>query len=283
MAVLTKLRNALEISKFNKLYTNFMYPNHVRFQYGSNYMFTKHSKFNGVLFPYLIPISQYLVLNGNVGDLNSISLRKFLNVCSQVYEKIWWIPGPLELSHPTQCMFQRLDQMRCIANSVDGNGIIYVGAKSDIFLYEHNLTILSTTGWGTSSVLDSNVKHYNPLTDSVQSVNIHTMARCEEAWLNDRVLANSHTQTLVFTHHYMPFRSTVKSVSVQLSGNVRPSSGFIYNSLPWFGSNPYFEFNRSHKKYGKHEKDTYTKFTSYSPIAICEVKCGPHANSIITQ
>lgn len=255
----------LNVKLLNKLYEQTFHSNHIRFQYGSNYNFRKGSKFNQswTLMPYLFPISRYLVLNGNIGDLDSSALHGFLSMCASVYDIVWWIPGPLELSHPTKCMFSRLDQMREIALSIDGT--IIVGSKSESTLYEHNTVILSTTGWGTSSKYDKNVHHYTSGSDKLESLDVNTMASCEEKWIRKRIHANSGIQTLLFTHHDVSEETNLtlnanKHVNVHLCGNTQPISGLKSKSV-WFGCNPFFYKG--------------SVYNSYSPIAIVEVKCKP--------
>ncbi len=215
---------------------------YTRFQYASNF----HIKRKEDLLPfdaYFYPIAENLVLNGNVGVVYSEATYKFLRMCTKVYERIWWIPGPLELSHPTKCMSSQFDKMRELVDALDGT--VYLGSKSSIVLPKTDLSILATTSWGTESDLDTTVRWFESTSGKAKPLNpedLLYLAECEHTWMSQKLTERPKYKKLVFTHHEPDAQFMArygKQVEAVLLGNRSSISGSLRKGAPWLGCNPF--------------------------------------------
>lgn len=120
-------------------------PKTVAFQYASALY---SQKFN-ITVPYIYPVAPYLILSGNIGKTDVQTTYKFIQWCAMNYEKIWWVPGPVE---------EHLDKMQSIIMDINKNfpkNRVYLGIHSSTILPDYNIQIL---GLGCGSPLTSTQK-----------------------------------------------------------------------------------------------------------------------------
>ncbi len=217
-------------------------PGYTRFQYASNFHFGNEETsvpFDACLYP----VAENLVLNGNVGIVDSEVTFKFLRRCAKTYERVWWIPGPLELSHPTECMSVQFDKMQELVDAIDGT--VYIGSKSNLVLPQTDLQIIATTGWGAPSDLDTTVRWFDSEDGKPKLINqddLDTLSDDEHTWITRKLGERPKYKKLVFTHHDLDNKFLVrngKSIEATLFGNRTTMSGTAKKGTPWIGCNPF--------------------------------------------
>ena len=133
-------------------------PQTVAFQYASHLY---NSKLN-VTVPYLYPVAPYLILSGNIGKTDSQNPYRFMRWCAINYEKVWWIPGPVE---------EHIDKMQKIIIDVNDRlpeERIIMGWNSYTLLPNYNVQLLGIGGGcPLTSIQKSVLESRNPKTKTL--------------------------------------------------------------------------------------------------------------------
>lgn len=101
------------------------------------------------------PKAPNLALLGNCGSVASPyqieQTREFLLRCSATWKKIFWVPGPLELSSSRKGIVadQRYELLKLVSfvTARGGGGAVILLDQREYTFYKDNVVILGATGW----------------------------------------------------------------------------------------------------------------------------------------
>jgi hypothetical protein len=109
----------------------------LRVQYASSLYVDKYEKVIGAHF--VRPVAPILVLNGNIGKVDSEQMFHFLQHCSRLYSEVMYVPGSYEIGNgDLDKIIEKMKKNLYVLNNV------HVLNNSIAYLEKYNITFLGT-------------------------------------------------------------------------------------------------------------------------------------------
>jgi hypothetical protein len=118
-----------------------MYSKAFRIQFASNLNVHKLKNFKGLL----NPVAPNLALLGNIGYPESPLTKDFLKFCDTNYERVFWVPGFVELSSNKKHTW--IERMESCRETIWNLKNVVLCQKQDTYIDDSKLQLLLTTLW----------------------------------------------------------------------------------------------------------------------------------------
>ena len=148
----------------------------------------------------LNPVAPNLVLLGDIGIPNCRKTSEFFSWCGDNYEKVYWIPGFLEMSDSegTHNWNERIEQC---CETVQSSPTVKVTVKHDVLLKEHRIQLLLTTLWHTTDKPIYTYTRQGPKQMTFQDFN--ELTNSDMSWLLQT--SAKHSLPIVWMTYSSPF------------------------------------------------------------------------------
>lgn len=161
------------------------------------------------------PAAPFLALCGNIGRPESPKTQKFLHYCSTNWDKVYWVPGPHELSNTIKGTMTYTEKtIQALQLCKDFRNVQLMNSNEAVF-HEHKIVLLGTPLWSELHTLPKGQPEFNSMYSSVDEsgpvpltlAQRNALHKDDSFYLKERSLTWSivhHDMLLVYLTHTLP-------------------------------------------------------------------------------